>query len=271
MTTAPDSLYARHWTAAVASLAPWAAFLLAVGVGDGPTSLGRIAAAAPFYLGFIALPSLAPVVAARPGMPRVVVAAVMTAVAAISGVLVATSDDAQAGLAALWVPLVALPLAAVLWMGWVVIDRRAAFAEPDAPASPGPSDRIAALAIDVAIVGAALVLPLTAMSQSKQEVAAALVGVAVATIYLAAPVVWRGRTIGQSLLRLAVVDTRTQRPLQLSRALLRSVIIVVEVAAIPTIILAIPAIAELMSVVGTGRSLTDRILRTSVVTDSMAR
>ena len=258
--------------AALASLIPWAAFLTAATVADTwvdgrPGSRSGLVAAAPFYLGVVALPSMLPLVAARTSRTRLVVLAAMTAVATASAVCVATNDDAQAGLAVLWVPYVAVPLAVALWVGHAVAARRTGVpdAQPLAPA--GPSDRLAALMIDLAILGAALLLPLTAMSHANHEVAAALVGVAVGTTYMAALVAARGRTVGQSLLRLTVVDATTLERARASRAIIRSAIIAMEVAAAATLVLSIPAIAELVSVVASGRSLTDRLVRTSVVTD----
>ncbi len=105
------------------------------------------------------------------------------------------------------------------------------------------------------------------MSHAKHEVAAAVVGLGVGTVYMATLVDVRRRTIGQSLLRLAVVDATTLERVNASRAIVRSAIVVIEVAAAATMIFSVPAIAELVSVVASGRSLTDRLLRTSVVTD----
>lgn len=192
---------------------------------------------------------------------------VLTAVAALSGFLVATSNDAQAGLAVLLVPYVALPLAAVIWLGEAVAASRRATLQPadtQATALDNFEDRLAALVIDTALVGAALVVPLTALSHAKKEVVAVVVGVAVATAYFAGPVAFRRRTVGQSLLGLAVVDAQSHQPLSVGRAVLRSLIIVLEVAALPTIILAAPAIAEALVALTTGRSFTDRVLHTTV-------
>lgn len=96
---------------------PWVAFLLPVSVGaDDP---GRLAAGAIAYLPFVALPSLLPLAAARPGRLRLLVLAVMTAVAAHAGFVILTSESSTAGLAVLEVPFVAVPLTAVV----VIIDR----------------------------------------------------------------------------------------------------------------------------------------------------
>jgi hypothetical protein len=62
------------------------------------------------------------------------------------------------------------------------------------------------------------------------------------------------------------VDASTRKRISLPRAVLRSLVVVLEVAATPSIILALPAFAELTSTSADGRSLTDRVLRTEVVT-----
>lgn len=128
-----------------------------------------------------------------------------------------------------------------------------------------PSDRLSALAIDLAIAGAALVVPLTALSHANLEVVAAVLGVTAATAYLAAPLVWKGRTLGQSLVGLFVLDSTTGQPVSAVRAVLRSVVVVLEVAAVPTVILAIPALAEVVALAGSGRTVTDRLLGTVVL------
>jgi hypothetical protein len=70
-------------------------------------------------------------------------------------------------------------------------------------------------------------------------------------------------------MRLAVVDAPTSGPISLARALLRSLVIVLEVAAASTLVLALPAFAELISSQGrAGQSLTDRMLGTRVVTSA---
>ncbi|MEA3218264.1 MAG: hypothetical protein QOJ19_4420 [Acidimicrobiia bacterium] len=107
------------WSALIGSLVPWVAFLLATIVADFWVDFRRVsysglATGAPVYLPFVALPSLLPLVAARSGWPRSVVLVVMTAVGAVAGTLVMTTDDAQAGLAVLIVPYVAVPFAAVI-------------------------------------------------------------------------------------------------------------------------------------------------------------
>jgi hypothetical protein len=274
MTSSTQAPLARPWSTAAASLVPWAAFLAAMAITDiwvdyKSMSLVALIAASPVYLGFVALPSLFPLAAAPPGWMRLTVLTVMTAVAVIAGVLVVTSDDAQAGLAVLLVPYVGVPLGAVIWVARTAMNARRTTSPErgeDAVSSPAtPSDRLAALAIDITVVAAMLVVPLTAMSHAKQEVAAAVVGIAAGTIYLAGPIAAFGSTFGQSILQLRVVDARTGTRLGLGRALVRSTIVVLEVAAAVTIILAIAGLAELMAATTDGRTLTDRLLRTAVV------
>lgn len=149
----------------------------------------------------------------------------------------------------------------------ITVARRRSPSEHGTFAVATPSDRLAALAIDVGIVGGVLVVPLTALSHAKLEIAAGVVGVAAATTYLAVPVAWKGRTLGQWLVGLFVMDARTNRPLPLLRAILRSVVVVVEVALLPSLVFAVPAVIELAVLSASGRTLTDRLLRTSVLSD----
>lgn len=121
-----------------------------------------------------------------------------------------------------------------------------------------PSERLAALTIDAGISLAVLVLPLTVLSDGGREVEAAVAGVVVATVYLALPLARRGRTVGQSLLGLTVLDEETGRPVSNLRAVLRSLIVVLEVVGIPTMIFAGPAVLEYLAASRSGRSLTDR-------------
>ncbi|MEJ7765824.1 MAG: hypothetical protein WKF86_10035, partial [Acidimicrobiales bacterium] len=64
---------------------------------------------------------------------------------------------------------------------------------------------------------------------------------------------------------LFVLDFTTGRPVSAVRAVLRSVVVVLEVAAVPTLILAVPALLEGVSLVGSNRSVTDRLLGTVVL------
>ena len=94
------------------ALVPWAAFLLTMELAQ-PSILGLLSAAIP-YLCFVALPSAAPIAVVRSATARLVVTALMTVVAVGAAYAIITTDDAQAGLAVLVVPYVALPMAAGL-------------------------------------------------------------------------------------------------------------------------------------------------------------
>lgn len=257
-------------TVAALSLVPWAVYFVVEAVtdvlsgADDPTSLSDLSRPALPLLTFVALPSALPLAVARTRVLRGVTLLLMTAATAITSVTVTASDDAQSGLALLWVPTFAIALAAVLWVGQTIAASRAG----DRPAATAAtfSDRLAALAVDVLIVEAALIVPLTALSHAKKEVAAVVVGVGAATSYFAGLVAARGHTVGQSLLGLTVVDAQTLRRPAPARAIVRSLVVVLEVAGVWMVVLSPPAIIESVSTLLTGRSVTDRILRTSVIT-----
>ncbi|MGI8983120.1 MAG: RDD family protein [Acidimicrobiales bacterium] len=250
------------WSSLLGSLVPWLALMAAVVVaGDGVT-VSSVVAAAPLYAVFVALPSMVAIVAGRWWAKRLAVTVVMTGVAAYAGVQMVTVDDGQAGLAVLWVPMAALPLGGIVWVGGAVVAR---YRSSGSEAAAGPartSDRLAALVIDAVVAGAILVVPVKLLSDAKAEVAAAVVGAAIATVYLGAFVALAGRTPGQGLLGLTVVDHATGDRVPPGRALLRSLVVVAELA---TAVFAPVAVAEVIAVAASGRSLTDRLFRTSVV------
>ncbi len=249
--------------ATILSFVPSAAFLGALVLAgqwfEESASLAGIVTAAPLYLLFVSLPSALPLAAAGRGRLRLAVLATMTAVAVVAAMELVASDDAQAGLAVLLVPMAAFPLAVAVWVGRRLAGRRLPHDEPGSLAST--SDRAAALIFDVATVGGGLVVPLTGMIHSGQGVAATVLGIGVATLALAVPVVWRGRTFGQSLFGLAVLDARTGDRIGLGRSIVRSLIVVVEAVMLGSLL----PLADLAAVAATGRSLPDRVLRTSVV------
>jgi hypothetical protein len=99
----------------MALVVPTLAFYVGAVVAAAVTSntsidAGRLAVSAPFYLALVGAPSLLAVWTAPPRgtLPTLVA---MSTVAAVAGWLVAATDDAQAGLAVLLVPYVAVPLA----------------------------------------------------------------------------------------------------------------------------------------------------------------
>lgn len=245
----------RVWSSVLASLVPWLAFLVAVTVSDEAISVSRTVAVAPLYLGFVALPAFAAIIAGRWWVTRLVVTVVVTAVAAGAGVAMARSDDAQAGLLVLWVPMAAVPLAAGVWVVGAMRRRG------DRPAGPArASDRAAAVLLDVVVLAAILVAPLRALDGA----AAVVVGLVLPAAYLAAFVALAGRTPGQVLTGLTVVDHATGELVPPGRALLRSVVVVAELWAAMSV-LAPLVIAELVAAARSGRSLTDRLFGTSVL------
>lgn len=84
---------------------------------------------------FVSVPTLFVLVASWHRVTFAGVLAVMTAVAAMAGYLVATIDDAQAGLAILYVPFVAIPLGTAVALA-EAIAYRVARRHPPNPAQP---------------------------------------------------------------------------------------------------------------------------------------
>ena len=257
----------RLGIAGIASLVPWLALLVAAEMADeGPASVGAPPASVLYlYLAFVALPCLLPLAAARAALTRLAVLVVLTVVAAYAGWQMATIEDGQAGLAVLLVPYVAVPLGVVLWTVEVIAAHRRAGAGDGGVTTAGVSERLAALIVDVVITGAVLVAPLTMLSHAGMEVVAGLIGVVTGAVYMAGLLGPQGRTIGRFVLGLTVVDRVTMAPLAPGRALLRGLVLVLELVAGPTFLVVVP-VAELLSAHATGRSLTDRVLHTAVVT-----
>ncbi|MGH9225615.1 MAG: RDD family protein [Acidimicrobiales bacterium] len=249
----------------LASFVPFVAFLVAAAAAEESPGAEWLGATSFVLYIAVGLPSWAAVAAARSGLIRLAVTALLTVVAAGSAVAAATSDDAQAGLNVFWVPLVAFPLATVLWIGQKGVDRRATASDADAGRPASTSDRLAAVVVDMVILGAGLTVPLTALSHAHLEVVALFAGIGAGVLYMAVLVVLRQQTIGQRLLGLAVVDAETLGPCPPGRAFVRSLIVVVE-ATLALSMLAPVAIAEIVAVQATGRSLSDRLLGTAVIT-----
>lgn len=116
-------------TAVLGSLIPWAAFIVVVAVDAAPAI--NLPAAAAIYLVFVALPSAVPVAATRSRSALLAALVVMTAVSPFATIGMTTSDDAQARLAVLLVPYVALPLGTAIWVAQAVPQRRAAAPQLD--------------------------------------------------------------------------------------------------------------------------------------------
>jgi hypothetical protein len=109
-----------------ASLVPWVAWLVTLAVVDRqdvePSELLLVAIP---YLAFVALPSFVPLAVARHRATRIAVLVLLTATAVSAAVAMARSHDAQAGLAVLLIPYVALPAALAIGVGQAAV---AAFA-----------------------------------------------------------------------------------------------------------------------------------------------
>lgn len=112
--TTRDGRLVRVWSAVLGSLVPWAAVLMTVVLAKDGVGVEDVADAGPLYLGFVALPAAVAIAAGRTWATRVVVTVIMTGVAVFAGLQVATIDDGQAGLAVLYVPMAAFPLAGVV-------------------------------------------------------------------------------------------------------------------------------------------------------------
>lgn len=255
----------RVWTALIGSMAPWLALSATLALGADAASVGALIAVAPLYWIFAGLPSMVAIVAGRTLRTRLAVTAAMSAVAVVAAIQVTTIEDGQAGLAIVLVPMVALPLAVVVWVGGAVVGRLRAKDAAGPVARARPSDRGAALIVDLLIIAAVEVVPLTMLSKAHAETAAAMIGVVLATVYTAAFVALAGRTPGHALLGLTVVDEATGELVPPARALSRSLVVVVESLAACTL-LAPLALVEFVAVAISGRSLTDRLCRTAVVT-----
>lgn len=257
----------------VGALVPWLAFLVAttltnIVADDEFFAFAGMIVTAPFYLVLVGGPSLAVAVAARHRRVATAGAVVMTAVATYAGFAMAASDDAQAGLAVLYVPMVGVPLAVLTWIGESLAGRRAADrARTGAPVlvTADLDSRLCALAIDVLAGVIVLYIPITVLAHAGHDIAATLVGLAAGTTYVGLPVALLGHSPGQGLLGLQTVDAATAASLPLGRALARSLVTALEVLGAFTLIFALPALADLVFASISGRSVLDRVFRTAVL------
>ena len=103
----------------LAAMIPWAVFLTATLIGASASSASKsiewrsVPVGAVFYLQFVALPSFVALWCVRPGGQRVSVGVVMTVAAAVLGFLAGSIDDAQAGLAVIWIWPIALAIVVI--------------------------------------------------------------------------------------------------------------------------------------------------------------
>jgi hypothetical protein len=109
----------------VLSLLPTAAFMMAMVVAAEFSTYKHIAVSnigSQLIVSVMGVsgPCLVPVSVAKRGIVRWCTTAIMSVVSVIAGVLVITTDDAQAGLAVLWVLYTALPLAAAIGVGQAI-------------------------------------------------------------------------------------------------------------------------------------------------------
>jgi hypothetical protein len=243
-----------------------AALGLALVVSDsgsiGSASRG-VLLAVPLYFGFVGLPGAVSLLAARHRGVRIGCALLMTAIGGWAGRAVATTDDAQAGLAVLVVPMVGVPLAGVVFVIEAAVQRRRD--SLDSAAGPAAFDeRAAAWLIDLVILGAVLTVPLTRLSHADQELVAGAIGITASVAYLATCWMVGGSTIGQRLLRVGVVRIDGTRcgP---GRALVRAVALVIE-HVVSFVLLFIPLVVEAVFAADWGgRTIVDRLAGTRVM------
>lgn len=256
------------WFAATAGSST-AALLLAANAADDRTLASGWAAAGFAYLGFVGLPGALSAGVARFQLSRIACFVIMTGVGFWAGWSMGSSDDAQAGLAALIVPFVGIPLAGLVLVGESVLVRRAGVVDPDPidmrETRAALPERLASLLVDLAIAVAVLVVPLTMLSHRGAEVVAAAVGVVAGVAYLSGSWMTKGATIGQTLLRLRVVDGDATNPAP-ARAIARAGLLIVEILGTATLLL-IPLTAVEIGLAASagGQTLVDRLTRTTVV------
>jgi hypothetical protein len=268
----------RLLTAALAALVPAVVFNVVSVLSADPTrlTLDDGLTGVLISLGVVWVLSLIPLAVSRHVVAFAGVLVVMTCVAAVAGYLVVTIDDAQAGLAILYVSYVALPLAMAVGLIQAVVGgaerrrwwRAHPVGSPAVPTDTAPARaglRVAALLIDTLALGAVLAYPLTSLSHARLETVAAVGGIAVAVAYLAVGTSGTLRTLGQVLVGVAVVGHRDGGPVGAGRATVRGLLIVVEVLATLTLWGVPVAVVDLVVVRLGGRSLIDLLLRTAVV------
>jgi uncharacterized RDD family membrane protein YckC len=255
------------WFAATAACTTLALLLAANAADDRSLTSGWPAAA--FFIGFVGIPGAISVGVARFRFTRIACFVVMTGVGFWAGWSMGSSDDAQAGLAALLVPFVGIPLAGAVLVGEGVAVRRAGVPDPDPidmrEERAALQERLGALLVDLVLATAVLVVPLTMLSHRGQEVMAAVLGFAAGIGYLAGSWAVRGATVGQALLRLRVVGKHGTN-LGPVRAAVRAVLLIVEVLGTATLLLIpLTGVEIALAAASSGRTLVDRLTGTAVL------
>lgn len=270
LTRAGQSASRIGWFAATAVSTTVALLLAANAAEDRSLTSGWPAAI--FYIGFVGVPGAISAGIARFRFTRIACFVVMTGVGFWAGWSMGSSESSTAGLAALLVPFVGIPLAGAVLIGEGVAVRRAGVPAPDPidmrEERAALQERLGALLVDLVLATAVLVVPLTMLSHRGQEVIAGAIGFAAGIGYLCTSWVLRGATVGQALLRLRVVGPDGMRVGPV-RAAVRAVLLIVEVLGTATLMLIpLTGIEIALAAASSGRTLIDRVTGTELLARS---
>ena len=219
---------------------------------------------------WVGLPLLLLPLAATTSLAAVLGGGAVSALTVWTGALLTSDDSSTAAIG-----LFTVPIAVAMGVGGVGIFDRIVqrFAARSAMASLEPAgvgDRLASLALDAGALCVALGLPLQALSRRGEEVAAVVAGVLASTLYFATCVALRGRTLGQWLLGIEVVDADGGGRVPWPRAVLRGLALTIEALGTFLLYLAPLALADVL-LASSGRSLLDRLFGTVVQSRSRGR
>jgi uncharacterized RDD family membrane protein YckC len=248
------------WLAATAVAITVALYVAEAAAGEGAGVMQSLEAGIAF-LGFFGLPGASSQAVARFQETRVACLMIMVEVAVWAG-WTAGASDGSAALVVVWVPFVGVSLAGVVLIVESVVVRWTAIRNAAPPADrAGLLDRLGAVLLDIVVVTAALFVPLTLLSGSGHEIAATVTtGIA----YFAGSWMTIGATPGQALVRIRVHNIRGRRPSPL-QAIGRAALVVLELLGAATMWLLPLIVVELaLAGSGDGRTLVDRLTRTSV-------
>jgi hypothetical protein len=110
------------------ALLAWAAVIIPIVIGgvvtDARFTTGELGGAALFCLGAVLVPCLLALAAARPGGARRGVLVVLTLASLAAGIVIAVSEDAQAGVVVLLVSVLAIGLAIVFGLARLLTSRK---------------------------------------------------------------------------------------------------------------------------------------------------